>query len=352
MAEADTRGSDGRGIFRLPQYIRRIKAGGINLRPDISVAQDRAATAVIDGDNAMGHLTVRRATELALAKAKEYGIGWVGARHSNHAGPAALYACMVLAHDVIGLYLAVGNAYHLPPWGGTELLLSTNPIAIAVPGRDRPPMVLDMAATNAAYGKVKVKAQRNEPMPQGWMVDREGQPLTDPHRANEGFLLPIGGAKGHRLALMFGLLAGSRNGAALSKEVVDFNADVRSVPNTGHAIMAFDIGAFGDVDAVRAKVDETWRLMQASPTLPAPDAVRLASRACREGLCGPHDERHCRARGAAAFARRHGRPPGNRVALGPVCRRVRRYASLPARHTHREGHDEVALFQRLPTRRA
>ena len=275
MAEADARGSDGHGIFRLPQYIRRIKAGGINLRPDIRVVQERAATAVIDGHNAMGHLVMRRAAGLAITKAKENGIGWVGARHSNHAGPAALYARMVLPHDMIGLYLAVGNANHLPPWGGTEMLLSTNPIAIAVPGRDRPPIVLDMATTNAAYGKVKVKAQRNELMPQGWMVDRRGQPLTDPHRANEGFLLPIGEAKGYGLALMFGLLAGSLNGAAFGKEVVDFNADDRSVTNTGHAIMALDIGAFGDVDAFRAKVDETWRVMQASPTLPDFDAVRL-----------------------------------------------------------------------------
>ena len=166
---------------------------------------------------------------------------------------------MVLPHNMIGLYLAFGNANHLPPWGGTELLLSTNPIAIAVPGRDRPPIVLDMATTNAAYGKVK--AQRNEP--------------TDPHRAGEGFLLPIGGAKGYGLALMFGLLAGSLNGAAFGKHVVDFNADDRSVTNTGHAIMALDIAAFGEVDAFRAKVDETWSVMQASPTLPGFDAVHL-----------------------------------------------------------------------------
>lgn len=275
MAEADTRGSDGHGVFRLPQYVRRIKAGGINVRPNIRVVQERAATAVIDGDNAMGHLVMRRAAGLAIAKARACGIGWVGARHSNHAGPAALYARMALAHDMIGLYLAVGNANHLPPWGGTEMLLSTNPIAIAVPGRERPPIVLDMATTNAAYGKVKVQAQRNEPMPEGWMVDRQGQPLTDPHRANEGFLLPIGGAKGYGLALMFGLLAGSLNGAAFGRDVVDFNADDRSVTNTGHAIMALEVGAFGDLDAFRARVDETWGVMQASPTLPGFDAVRL-----------------------------------------------------------------------------
>ena len=100
---------------------------------------------------------------------------------------------MPLAHDMIGLYFAVGNANHLPPWGGLDMLLSTNPIAVAIPAGDEPPIVLDMATTVAAYGKVKTKAQRGETMPEGWMIDREGKPLTDPKRADEGFLLPIGG---------------------------------------------------------------------------------------------------------------------------------------------------------------
>ena len=132
---------------------------------------------------------------------------------------------MPLAHDMIGLYFAVGNANHLPPWGGLDMLLSTNPIAVAVPAGDEPPVVLDMATTVAAYGKVKAKAQRGEPMPVGWMIDRLGQPLTDPKRAEEGFLLPIGGYKGYGLALIVGLLAGTLNGAAMGKDVIDFNHD-------------------------------------------------------------------------------------------------------------------------------
>src|ERR1019366_3848215 len=130
--------------------------------------------------------------------------------------------------------------------GGTEMLLSTNPIAIAVPGARYESIVLDMATTNAAYGKVKIKAQRGESMPEGWMMDREGRPLTDPQRASEGFLLPIGGPKGYGLALMFGLLAGTLNGAPFGKDVVDFNADSKSPTNTGHAIVAINIAAFAD----------------------------------------------------------------------------------------------------------
>ena len=114
LTEADLQGSDGHGMIRLPPYIKRIKAGGINLRPDIRIAEERAATALLDGDNAMGHLVMSRAAEIAAQKARVAGIGWVGARFSNHAGPASLYARMALPHDMIGLYFAVGNANHLP----------------------------------------------------------------------------------------------------------------------------------------------------------------------------------------------------------------------------------------------
>jgi L-2-hydroxycarboxylate dehydrogenase (NAD+) len=143
MAEADARGADGHGVFRLAQYVKRIESGGINTRPDIRVIRERDASALIDGDNAMGHLVMSRAAEIAISKARTAGVAWVGARNSNHAGPASLYARMPLAHNMVGLYLAVGSANHLPPWGGTAMLLSTNPIAIAVPGFQRPAIVLD-----------------------------------------------------------------------------------------------------------------------------------------------------------------------------------------------------------------
>src|ERR1700692_1961549 len=186
MVEADLRGSDTHGVIRLPLYVRRIGAGGINAKPDIRVISDRPSAALVDGDNGMGHLVMRRAAHLAIDKAKTTGIGWVGARMSNHAGPAALYVTMPLKHDMIGLYFAVGSNNHLPPWGGSESLLGTNPMAVAAPAADYPALVLDMAPTVAAYGKVRLKAQRGEQMPVGWMIDKEGKPLTDPKRADEG----------------------------------------------------------------------------------------------------------------------------------------------------------------------
>jgi len=275
MSEADLNGSDGHGVFRLPQYVKRIRSGGINVDPNIRVATDKGAMALVNGDDAMGHLVMRYATDLAMEKAAKQGVGWVGVQHGNHAGPAALYAKMPMQRDMIGIYVAVGSANHLPPWGGTELLLSTNPIAVGIPAYEEPPIVLDMATTVAAYGKVKTAAQRGEQMPEGWMMDRFGKPLTDPTRAAEGFLLPIGGAKGYGLALVFGLLAGTLNGAAFGREVVDFNADSRSSTNTGQFIVALSIEAFMDVDQFKRNVDGVIRSMHASPTLPGVDAVRV-----------------------------------------------------------------------------
>jgi LDH2 family malate/lactate/ureidoglycolate dehydrogenase len=273
MADADLQGSDGHGVIRLVPYLKRIRAGGVNLKPDIRIEKERAATALLNGDNAMGHLVMKRAAEIAIEKAKVAGVAWVGARWSNHAGPASLYAKMMLPHDMLGLYFAVGNANHLPPWGGVEMLLSTNPIAAAIPAGEESPIVLDMATTVAAYGKVKAKASRGEMMPEGWMIDREGKPLLDPKRAAEGFLLPIGGYKGYGLALVVGLIAGTLNGAAMGRDVIDFNADAESPTNTGQAIVAIDPSAFGEVAEFKAAVDKLIRDLRNSERLPGVEHI-------------------------------------------------------------------------------
>jgi LDH2 family malate/lactate/ureidoglycolate dehydrogenase len=275
MAEADLQGSDGHGVIRLPQYIKRLQAGGINKQPNIRVVRERAATALVDGDNGMGHLVVSRAVDIAIDKARSAGVGWVSTRHSNHAGPASLYARKPLQHDMLGLYFAVGNANHLPPWGGAEMLLSTNPIAAAVPTANEPPVVLDMATTVAAYGKVKAKAKRGEMMPPGWMIDRQGQPLLDPRQADQGFLLPIGEHKGYGLALIVGLLAGTLGGAAMGRDVIDFNADHVSVTNTGQAILVIDPAAFGDPTVFKQAVDRLVADIRGSERLPGVERIWL-----------------------------------------------------------------------------
>ncbi len=286
MLEADLQGSDGHGIFRLPQYIRRLQAGGVNPRPNIRIERERTAMALVNGDNGMGHLVMKYAAETAIAKARSAGCAWVGVRWSNHAGPASLYARMPMREGMIGLYFAVGNANHLPPWGGVEMLLSTNPIAVAVPAGKEPPVVLDMATTVAAFGKVKIKAQRGEAMPEGWMVDREGRALTDPKKMNEGFLLPLGGResgyKGYGMALVFGLLAGTLNRAAMGRDVVDFNADDATPTNTGQAIVAVDVSAFDEPGEFAQRIDALSRDIRGSQRMKGFERIFLPGEQSRE----------------------------------------------------------------------
>jgi len=275
MAQADMQGSDGHGIFRLAPYAKRIKGGAINLHPEIKIVKDKPAMALIDGDNGMGHLVMKYATELAIEKAKKTGIAWVGSQYSNHAGPASLYAKMALEHDLLGLYFAVGNANHLPPWGGLDMLLSTNPIAAAIPTLNEIPIVLDMATTVAAYGKVKAKAQNGEMMPEGWMVDQEGKPLLDPTQSDKGFLLPIGGYKGYGLSMIVGILAGTLNGAAMGRDVIDFNKDATSVTNTGQAVVMIDPDAFGDIHEFKRQIDRLIQDIKASRKMPGVEQIWL-----------------------------------------------------------------------------
>ena len=276
MMEADLAGADAHGVFRLPQYVKRIKAGGINARPKIEVTKTAPATAMVDGDNGMGHLVMQRAVHTAIQLAKDTGVAWVGARRSNHAGAAGVYAEMAVHHNMVGIYLVVANANHMPAWGGAENLLGTNPIAFAVPAGDEAPVVLDIATTVVSYGTVKAYKLQGKPMPEGWMVSpKDGKPITDSARSPEGLLLPIGGHKGSGLALVLGLLAGTLNGAAFGRDVIDFNYDDSGACDTGHFIIALDVSRFLPIAAFKSEIDRQLRDLKSSPVLPGFDSIRL-----------------------------------------------------------------------------
>ena len=275
MVQADLMGYDTHGSFRLRQYVNRLRDGGNNPVASVHTAIDSGATAVVDGDNGLGHLAMSYASELAVKKARTHGIGWIGVRNSNHAGPASLYVNKVAEHDMIGLVAAVGSANHVAPFGGLDLLLGTNPLAIAIPAGTSAPFVLDMATTTAAAGKIKVLAQRGEQMPEGWMVDREGNPLTDPTRQDEGLLLPIGGAKGYGLAMAIGLMAGTLNGAAFGTDVVNFSKETTIPTNTGQFVAAISIEAFGDLQTFKNTADQIFTAFQGSTPFPGHSPVRI-----------------------------------------------------------------------------
>jgi LDH2 family malate/lactate/ureidoglycolate dehydrogenase len=269
MLEADLTGADAHGVFRLPQYIMRLKIGGLNPRPAIKVARTAPATALVDGDNGMGHLVVARAMETAIEIARENGVGWVGLRMSNHAGAAGVYAALPLKADMIGLYAAVANANHMPLAGGAEPLLGTNPLAIAIPAGKEPPLVLDIATSIVSYGTIKNHRLQGKPLPAGWMIDpATGETVTDPKKTAEALLLPMGGYKGAGLALMLGMLAGTLNGALFGRDCVDFNATPEKVNNTGQFVIALDPARFQPLEHFKAEVDRHARELRSSKTLP------------------------------------------------------------------------------------
>jgi L-2-hydroxycarboxylate dehydrogenase (NAD+) len=195
-------------------------------------------------------VTMTRATELAIEKAHASGLAVVGTVRSNHAGAAGLYPAMAAAQGLVGMYFAVANANGMPPWGGNSAILGTNPIAVAVPAEQGRPFLLDIATTTASHGTIKVAKQAGEQLPVGWVVDPDGAPITDPDRADDGFLVPIGGYKGSGLNIAIGLLAGVLNGAAFGRSVVDHRVDLTTPTNTGQLLIVFRADLFRPLETV------------------------------------------------------------------------------------------------------
>ena len=275
MLEADLIGADAHGVFRLPQYVQRLKLGSTNPRPNIKVTRSAPATALVDGDNGMGHLVVARTAETAIELARECGVAWVGCRMSGHAGAAGVYAALPLKADMIGIYAAVANANHMPLAGGAEPLLGTNPLAIAIPAGEEPPLVLDIATSIVSYGTIKNHKLQNRPLKGGWMIDpKTGEAVTDPQKSVEALLLPMAGYKGAGLALMLGMLAGTLNGALFGRDCVDFNAAPDQVTNTGQFVVALDPSRFQPLEKFKAEVDRHIRSLRTSKALPG-ESVRL-----------------------------------------------------------------------------
>lgn len=264
LIEADLRGRTGHGLIRLPQYVPRIEAGGINLRPTIAIVRETPTSALIDGDNGLGQVVMTLAVETAIEKATESGMAWVGTVRSNHAGAGGVYTELVSSQGLIAMYMAVASANVMPPWGGQDRLLGTNPIAIAIPTGNEPTFHLDIATTVASHGTIKAVAEAGEMMPESWVMDASGEPITDPSRANEGYLAPIGGYKGSGLSMAFGLLAGVLNGAAFGAEVIDHRAVPDRAANTGQALFVMRPDLFRDPAEFAASMDEHIRALRAS----------------------------------------------------------------------------------------
>jgi L-2-hydroxycarboxylate dehydrogenase (NAD+) len=276
MLEADLTGSDAHGVFRLAAYVRQLKHGVMNPKATITVVERGPATALIDGDQGMGPGVMTYAANLAVELARASGIGWVGARRSNHAGAGAIYAAIPLAHGMVGIYGAASSVNHMAPWGGTEPLLGTNPIAVAIPAGEEAPVVLDIATSLASNGAIRTHELAGKPMPEGWVQNRkDGSPVTDPGHINEGTYLPMGGYKGSGLSIIVGLLAGTLNGAAFGRDIRDFAAAPGGELNVGQFVIALDVARFIAPDVFKAEVDRHIGDLAASQRLPGVDEIRV-----------------------------------------------------------------------------
>ncbi len=273
LIEADLRGRTGHGLMRVRPFAERVIAGGVNLDPTISLFHETPVSALVDGDNGLGPVVMTHAAETAIAKAQASGLAWVGTRNSNHAGAAGVYPALALRAGLGAIYMAVAAGNVMPPWGGVERLLGTNPMAVAIPAGDEVPFQLDIATTVASHGTIRVRAAAGEPLPEGWVVDRDGEPITDPDRVDEGFLMPIGGYKGSGLNVMIGLMAGVMNGAAFGSDVVGRSQPPDTPTNTGQTIIVFRPDLFAPAGELRAEMDRKLREMRSSGEAGA--AVRL-----------------------------------------------------------------------------
>jgi LDH2 family malate/lactate/ureidoglycolate dehydrogenase len=256
LVEADLRGVHSHGVVRLPVYVRRLQAGAYNARPAIRVVRETRTTAVLDGDNGMGQLVSRRAMALAIEKAKAGDCVWVSVYNSNHNGTQAYFAQMALEHGMIGFCFTVGGINHVAPWGGAEAMLGNNPFGIAIPAGEQFPVVLDMACSVAARGKVNVAAARGEPIPEGWCTDAQGRPTTDPHEALKGFVLPMAGAKGYALTTVIGMLSTMLSGGAFGTDVTHLYDDFDRPQNIGHLLGVLPVASFVDVAEFKKRMDK------------------------------------------------------------------------------------------------
>jgi L-2-hydroxycarboxylate dehydrogenase (NAD+) len=276
MLDADLSGSDAHGIFRLAGYVKQLRAGNFNPRANIKVLERSPATALVDGDNGMGHLVMTYAANLAVELARASGVGWVGVRRSNHSGAGSTYATIPLAHGMIGIYSAVSASNFMAPWGGAEPLLGTNPIAVAIPAGQHAPVVLDIATSVVSNGQIRTYASQGRPMPEGWVISREdGQPITDGKRLEEGMFVPVGTYKGSGLAIVLGLLGGPLNRAAFGRDVKDTNAPQERETNTGHFIVALDPARFLPLDLFKSEIDRHAHDLESSKKLPGVDEIRI-----------------------------------------------------------------------------
>ena len=273
LVEANLRGVDSHGVARLPFYVRRMVKGLINPRPRPRVLRRRGACALLDADNGLGVLVGQDAMARAVRLARRFGVATVVVRNSNHYGAAGMHCERAAARGMIGLSSSNGEAC-LPPWAGRRPFFSNNPFALAAPTR-RFPVVVDFATSVATRGGLMLARQTGTPIPEGWALDAEGRPTTDPAAAAAGSLLPIAGPKGYALAMALEVLCGVLGGGAYGPGVKSLFANWKEPTGTTHFFQAIDPGAFLPGRAFLDRMDEMVAQIAAAPRAAGAEPIRV-----------------------------------------------------------------------------
>ena len=279
LLSADLRGVDSHGVARLSGYVRLWEKGRINPTPKVSVTYETPSTAVVDGDAGLGLVVAPFAMKVAMEKAKNVGTGWVSVKNSNHYGIAGYHAMLALEEDMIGISLTNASPLVAPTFS-KERLLGTNPISVAIPAKEEPAFVLDMATTTAANGKLEMLQRKGQDTPSGWVQDKAGTPTTSANGVKDGgALLPLGGDrehgshKGYGLGAVVDILSAVLSGANYGPWVPPFVAFLDPLPNLvgegiGHFFGAMRVDAFRPAEEFKGHMDQ-WirRFRSAEPTL-------------------------------------------------------------------------------------
>ena len=270
------------GLLRLPYYLERLGAGGINATAALTTVADCGGVVSYNGNCGLGHWQVWRAAEAAAARCRTQGIAACAVANSSHCGALGVYTLPLLDQRLIGLVFSTGPAV-MAPWGGHSAVLSTSPIAAGIPCRPQPAIV-DLATSTVARGRIAAYAQRGEPLPPGWAVDATGTATTDPVAALAGMLAPLGGGKGFALALLVEALTGAMVGPHLAGDITDpFDQAAAARPQgIGHLVVALDPARFDSSGGWQGRMDELARRVAAAGGR-LPGAGRAsAGRTCTE----------------------------------------------------------------------
>lgn len=277
LVRAEEQGLPTHGMSRVPFYCAMLRNGRADGTAHPALVAERAGACLIDNRDGLPYVSVEWAVAQLIQRARRNGIAFAGIRNSAHVGVLGIHLLPVAEAGLVGLAFTNSPAA-IPAWGGKKALFGTNPVAAVFPRRGENPLVIDLALTTVVRGRIMMAMRKGERIPEGWALDRQGKPTTDPKEAIEhGSLFPIGGAKGAMLALTFELLCASLTGAAIGPEADSFFAEQGNKPRIGQAFIAIDPGALAGQAKFAERIETVVRTMLADPEVRLPGARRFAA---------------------------------------------------------------------------